>query len=516
MVGGTRLAGLLCVGVLGALAGRAMGQTTWLVSNDPSENPDFTSLAGATASPAVVAGDTILVSQGAGPYIISSPAIVNVRVTIKTQPGEQPVLRAVSLPSTNAIIRFNTESAQSVVEGLRFEGQLQPSIIFSAIISTVPLITLRDCVFADFSTDRLVVLLRSGTVIDSWEFTECNVDSSAALAIVGGGVVKDSSFFTSNPASYSGTFVIADEGELVFTGCEFIGGPVIRPDPPSPRYEAQFNNCEFTDTILRASQVLFLPQSQNFSLSNCLVARVQSPGNPLLRSFGSTISIRNCTIADVSAPSLAQVTFGSNTITIRNSIMWPAAFSHIIQSPGTIEHSLATGLAAGAGNVSTNPLYLNPSAGDYRLKRGSPAEDAGDNTDVPAGVTTDLLGQPRFIEDPAMPNTGVGPPPVVDMGAYEFQLATNCLADLTTSAIAGTPGYGVANGILNNDDFFYYSTLYAGSLGTCGVLPGQNRCSSPPDLTATAVPGLPGYGILDGAVNSDDFFYYLAQFAAGC
>ncbi|MEZ6234520.1 MAG: GC-type dockerin domain-anchored protein [Phycisphaerales bacterium] len=39
--------------------------------------------------------------------------------------------------------------------------------------------------------------------------------------------------------------------------------------------------------------------------------------------------------------------------------------------------------------------------------------------------------------------------------------APTCEPDLTTGAIAGQPGYGVPNGMLNNDDFFYYLALFA-------------------------------------------------------
>ena len=36
------------------------------------------------------------------------------------------------------------------------------------------------------------------------------------------------------------------------------------------------------------------------------------------------------------------------------------------------------------------------------------------------GITTDIRGFPRFLDDPFTPDTGVGPAPVVDMGAFEF------------------------------------------------------------------------------------------------
>ncbi|MBU0718193.1 MAG: right-handed parallel beta-helix repeat-containing protein, partial [Planctomycetes bacterium] len=70
----------------------------------------------------------------------------------------------------------------------------------------------------------------------------------------------------------------------------------------------------------------------------------------------------------------------------------------------------------------------------YRLSAGSPCIDAGNNTAVPAdkldldddGNTTepipfDLDGSPRFQDDLATVDTGNGAPPIVDMGAYEYQ-----------------------------------------------------------------------------------------------
>ncbi|MEZ6234319.1 MAG: GC-type dockerin domain-anchored protein [Phycisphaerales bacterium] len=79
-----------------------------------------------------------------------------------------------------------------------------------------------------------------------------------------------------------------------------------------------------------------------------------------------------------------------------------------------------------------------------------------------------------------------------------------CRPDLTAGATPGQPGYGVPNGLLNSDDFFYFLAQYAaGNAQVC-------------DLTATAVPGQPGYGVPNGVINSDDFFYYLGLYAAGC
>jgi serine protease AprX len=77
-------------------------------------------------------------------------------------------------------------------------------------------------------------------------------------------------------------------------------------------------------------------------------------------------------------------------------------------------------------------------------------------------------------------------------------------ADLTFGAIPGQPGYGVPNGVVNNEDFFYYLAQFAA--GNMAVA----------DLTTGAVPGQPGYGVPNGVLNNEDFFYYLALFTAGC
>jgi len=85
-----------------------------------------------------------------------------------------------------------------------------------------------------------------------------------------------------------------------------------------------------------------------------------------------------------------------------------------------------------------------------------------------------------------------------------FVTIPHCQPDLTSGAIPGQYGYGVHNGILNNDDFFYFLTQFA--VGNIAVA----------DLTTGAIPGTPGYGVANGIITNDDFFYYLTLFAAGC
>ncbi|MCA9287743.1 MAG: exo-alpha-sialidase, partial [Phycisphaerales bacterium] len=66
-----------------------------------------------------------------------------------------------------------------------------------------------------------------------------------------------------------------------------------------------------------------------------------------------------------------------------------------------------------------------------------------------------------------------------------------CPPDLTHTAQPGRPGYGVPDAILDNNDFFYYLNEFAA--GNLAVA----------DLTTTAVAGAPGYGVPNGVLNND-------------
>jgi predicted outer membrane repeat protein len=80
----------------------------------------------------------------------------------------------------------------------------------------------------------------------------------------------------------------------------------------------------------------------------------------------------------------------------------------------------ATGVISDLGHSRVaDPRFVDPAHGDDHLRLNSPAIDAGDNTFVLAPITTDLDGNPRFVDVPFVPDTGAGAPPIVDIGAFE-------------------------------------------------------------------------------------------------
>jgi len=67
------------------------------------------------------------------------------------------------------------------------------------------------------------------------------------------------------------------------------------------------------------------------------------------------------------------------------------------------------------GNISADPLFLDPANGDFRLGFGPPVVDAGTSMGTPM---LDFSGNSRF-DNPAVTDSGGGDPAYYDMGALE-------------------------------------------------------------------------------------------------
>jgi len=176
---------------------------------------------------------------------------------------------------------------------------------------------------------------------------------------------------------------------------------------------------------------------------------------------GSSVSMTNSTIAfnRSLAPidgAISNLDFLGTQFTLSNCILWGnrrgdslSQEGQIATGPYSLSHCIVegwNGSAGGVGNSAIDPRFrrmpspgadnvwgtIDDDYGDLRVTNGSPAIDSGNSLAVPLDVydidgdgnTTeslplDLDGLARFVDDPLVPNTGIGNPPV-DRGPYEF------------------------------------------------------------------------------------------------
>ncbi|MFW5653434.1 MAG: beta strand repeat-containing protein, partial [Planctomycetota bacterium] len=171
-----------------------------------------------------------------------------------------------------------------------------------------------------------------------------------------------------------------------------------------------------------------------------------------MRVENSTLDVLHSTIADNTADLVSGLIFesegqaGPSTATLTNSILYNGGNEVGIAdaSTVTITWSNVEGGYIGSGNISEDPKFSDLNGPDdvigtaddvVFLAGDSPCIDAASSTVLPPELTTDLYGQARRIDDPLIPDTGFGPPPLPDMGASEFDGGSAGITDMFLSVM---------------------------------------------------------------------------------
>lgn len=194
---------------------------------------------------------------------------------------------------------------------------------------------------------------------------------------------------------------------------------------------------------------------------NCvIVGNSATGGGGAINVFNnSNATFINCTISGNTSPQGAVLLGGANpTATFVNCIVYgnqaPQAI-RVAAGTANVSYSDIEGGFSGAGNIDADPLFVDPSNGDYSIGAGSPAIDAGNNDAVPSGVTEDIAGNDRFVDDPATQDTGHGSAPIVDMGAYEFQPVGGPILPQSVEVTRGAFQSGGLPDLFNSDNSYY-------------------------------------------------------------
>lgn len=333
-----------------------------------------------------------------------------------------------------------------------------------------------------------------GGLANYWEagllLTECTFTENEAERW-GGGMFNN----YGNPTLVRCSFIenvagagggMSTSGTTTLSDCAFVrnvaasGGGMHNTGPAPSGSVPTLTRCVFLGNQATRGETRYtlggaLSNHGDVTLINCLLDGNTSHRGGAIGNYGADPVLLNCTLtnnigelggaifnAQVSNPRVG------NSILSRNTGVQIYNWDDVGVNNPIVRWSCIQGGWPGAGNIDADPVFIDPDGpddipgtedDDLRLAAGSPCIDAGHNVLVPASVTTDLDGKPRFVDDPVTPDTGnpgtIGPP-VVDMGAYEYQpvqldiLPGQCPNRVNTRshrvlpvAIVGTPGFDV-------------------------------------------------------------------------
>ncbi|MFI5378410.1 MAG: beta strand repeat-containing protein, partial [Tepidisphaerales bacterium] len=228
----------------------------------------------------------------------------------------------------------------------------------------------------------------------------------------------DNSYYVIGGSGTTSTAVL--DGFTITAGCgssgagmyNYSGSPTIR-------------NCTFIGNSGTSNGGGMCNTSSSPTLINCTFGGNSAPYGGGMYNSSSNPTLVNCTFsancASDSGNAMYNDSFSSPKLT--NCIIWGSGNAPLYNNGSTpvITFSDIQGGCAGAGNISTDPMFIrspwtgpdgrfgtaDDDYGDQRLRFGSPVLNMGLNAAIPTGVTTDLAGNARIQNG------------TVDLGAYE-------------------------------------------------------------------------------------------------
>ena len=292
-------------------------------------------------------------------------------------------------------------------------------------------------------------------VVDGFTIRDGFTEQENGGAVLDGSSTYRNCRFIDNFSANSGGAWYGEMGTPRFIACEFIGNECGAGGAAIETVDGSFVvvGCRFSGNT--AAFAVIYSFAGSVTVVDSLIAGNDAAG---ILAIQGPIVLRNSTIAANDSQIIGAVGLRTNgTSTIENSIIR----QNSIVGNFNASYSCLPASAPGAGNTSADPRFVNPQAGNWRVAANSPTIDAGSVALLPADtfdldsdgntaepLPVDVLGNVRRSDEPGVADTGAGPAPVVDMGAFEFVSDCNGngiadTADIANGTSADTDGNGV-------------------------------------------------------------------------
>ncbi len=277
--------------------------------------------------------------------------------------------------------------------------------------------TLSGCDFTGNSARNsgAVIVDNSTATLTSCDFQDnaATLNGGALTLLQGNANLVDCNF-TSNSANGGGAILLSDSAtNTSFSGCNLAantaatGGAALVMGISAPTFES----CLFMSNTASAwGGGISLHGSRQTTVRNCMFVgnSAGSQGGGIRKQLLSGLLLQGSTLGGNSAAGQGGGIFLDGFATIRNSLLWGNSDGGgLIQSAqifvlggttGFIHYSSIQGWIGnlgGTNNNGTNPLFVNPTQGDYHINLNSPARDSGDPNYQPKVGETDLDGEAR-------------------------------------------------------------------------------------------------------------------------
>ncbi len=381
-----------------------------------------------------VPGDTTWTLAGS-PYVVTSTVTVAAGLTLTIEPGVEIQLRSDkgitvfgsflaqgTESNTISITKYEPDAYGGYLQfnggsyALTATGVLEHCVVTllqrapAVLGSSYAMLTIVDCTFSNMPNSMIIQPLNSR--IDLANNVIHNTGEAINARYCAGRIASNIIYdLVGNADAIDVDFIWGGDGEaLIEVEYNYLRS--------GPSYNADGIDFGSASGVARGNFI------SSFGDKGISVGEFSYPEiyNNYIENCNMGIAIKDGSIPIIENNTIVNCVYGINSYdksldgiggrgTFYNGIIWDCGTSILLQDDSTLDvgYSTIEGGWAGVGNLTNNPLFIDPGSGDYHLQSNSPCINGGRIADwMTDGV--DLEGNPRIIYQ------------LVDMGAYEIDV----------------------------------------------------------------------------------------------